>query len=47
MYDLIEEFDDDLDEVVALVSAMSFNEAQRALKNNPEQVIWRSPKWIK
>lgn len=47
MFDRVEEFSEDLDDIVALIAAKSFNEAQDTLKNNPQQVIWRNPKWMK
>lgn len=47
MFDIVEEFSEDLDDIVALIAAKSFNEAQGALKNSPQKVIWRNPKWMK
>lgn len=47
MYDIVEEFSEDLDDIVALIAAKSFNEAKYVLKNNSQQVIWRNPKWMK
>lgn len=47
MFDRVEEFSEDLDDIVALIAAKSFNEAQDTLKNNPQQVIWGNPKWMK
>lgn len=47
MFDIVEEFSEDLDDIVALIAAKSFNEARYALKNNSQQVIWRNPKWMK
>lgn len=47
MFDIVEEFSEDLDDIVALIAAKCFNEAQYALKNNSQQVIWRNPKWMK
>ena len=47
MFDIVEEFSEDLDDIVALIAAKSFNEARYALKNNSQQVIWMNPKWMK
>ena len=46
-FDTFKELSDDLHEIVVLVNATSFFNAQYRFKEKPQEVIWRNPRWIK
>lgn len=46
-FDTFKELSDDLHEIVVLVNATGFFNAQYRFKEKPQEIIWRNPRWIK